>query len=186
VRAYTGIFRGHDPRDRGGIRNAKFPNTFGRGGVNRPVRDVLGPPEKGFRMLGKRGSVMLFLRGLPENLTQKELKAFILPAIRKGSGRSIGPKAAVSSCTILRMADPMSGTVEFHGLVEIQPAKVAMHAIVELNGRELKGRKVEVRRYHSRSVLRDRRLEAAAATANTTDDSRRERRRNLKIDLVGA
>lgn len=135
-------------------------------------------------MLGKRGSVMVFLRGIPENLTRKELKAFIMPAVRTATGRSVGLKGAVSGCTILRMTDPQSGATEFHGLVEIHPAKVAIHAIAELNGKKLGGQRIEVRRYQPRSALRAQSLEVVADEVDP--GTARERRRNLKIDLVNA
>ena len=133
-------------------------------------------------MLGKRGSMMLFLRGLPENLTRKELKAFIQSAVKSAGNRSFSFKATVCTCTILRITDRSNGTVEHHGLVEVQPAKAAMQAIEELNGKELKGVPIEVRRYHHRTPLRDRRRNKIAY--DQAECRQQERRRRTGVQDV--
>jgi RNA recognition motif-containing protein len=135
-------------------------------------------------MFGKRGSMMLFLRGLPEDVTQKELRAFVQEAVRPRHKRSFSLKAAVSNCTILRITDQTNGATEHHGLVEIHPAKAAIGAIETLNGKTLKGASIEVRRYHHRTPLRDRRRNRSE---QDYPDQRKEdrRRRFIKIDLVG-
>jgi hypothetical protein len=136
-------------------------------------------------MLGRRNSLMIFIRGLPVALTKKELKGFVLAGVQAAPARSAAIKATVSSCTTLRMTDPKSGAEEYHGLVEIQPAKAAIHAISQLNGRELRGRKLEVRRYHPRSALRGRTLQSVTANPpEAGEDGATDRRRHLKIDLV--
>ena len=136
-------------------------------------------------MLGKRSSIMIFIRDLPANLTPKELKAFVLAGVQAARARSAAIRGTVASCTILRMSDPKSGVEEYHGLVEVQPAKAAIHAISELNGRELKGRKLEVHRYLPRSALRGRTFQSMTTTLpEAGDGGKAERRRNLRIDLV--
>ena len=136
-------------------------------------------------MLGKRGSVLLFLRGLPQELTRKELRGFVQAAVRGVRDRPTLLKATVGNCSIVRITDPANGVSELHGLVEVQPAAAGMRAIEHLNGNTLKGVAVEVRRYHPRSLLRDRRQgEQDSADA---DSRRRERRRSdLKIELINA
>lgn len=149
--------------------------------------------DEEFELLGKRGSVLLFLRGLPHDLTCRELKSFVQAAVRDPNPRAFTVTAAVCDCSILRLTDRTTGISELHGLVEVQPAKAAIRAIEELNGRELKGVVIEVRRYHHRSLLRERRQDQAPfANGNggegseTTDNRQQERRRrNLKIDLIG-
>lgn len=135
-------------------------------------------------MLGKRGSIMLFLRGLPEGLKRKDLKTFIQAVLKSADNRPFYSKATVSTCTILKITDQSNGTVEHHGLVEVQPAKAAIQAIETLNGKGLRGARIEARRYHHRTPLRDpRRTEIAP---DHSENRREERRRgNIKIDLVG-
>lgn len=136
-------------------------------------------------MLGKRGSVMLFLRKIPEGVTRKELKAFIQRTVKEFDNRPFSLKTAVCNCSIVSITDPGDGSREYHGLVEVQPAKAAMQAIAALNGKRLRGHPVEVRRYRHRSPLRDPRDGLIGYALGTNEDAER-RRRNLKIDLVFA
>jgi hypothetical protein len=136
-------------------------------------------------MLGKRGSVMLFVRGLPEDVSGKELKHFIQTAVRELDSRPFSLKATVCNCNIVCVSDREDDSRNYHGLVEVQPAKAAIDAIGALNGRELRGHKIEVRRYQHRSPLRDQRDEPAGYTGESADLYER-RRRNLRIDLVNA
>ena len=136
-------------------------------------------------MLGKRGSVMLFVRGLPKDVTRKELKTFIQGTVKEVDNRPFSLKATVCNCSILRITDPDGGTDEYHGLVEVQPAKAAIEAIDILNRRKINGHELEVRRYQPRSLLRDHRAGVVGYGAYT-DETLERRRRNLRIDLVSA
>lgn len=134
-------------------------------------------------MLGKRGSVMLFLKGLPDQITRRELKAFVQGALKDSGRRLLTSKPTVCNCAILRITDPERGNSELHGLVEVQPAKAAMLAIEELDDTELKGARIGVRRYQHRSPLRDRRK--SPSNVDGPDSRQDERRRkNLRIELV--
>jgi hypothetical protein len=134
-------------------------------------------------MLGKRASVMLFLKGLPDQITRRELKAFVQGALRGNGQRSLTMKPTVCTCSVLRITDPENGESELHGLVEVQPAKAAMLAIDELNDRELRGARIRVRRYRHRSPLRDRRKSESDVGGPDSRDGER-RRKNLRIELV--
>jgi hypothetical protein len=136
-------------------------------------------------MLGKRGSVMLFLRKIPEGVTRKELKAFIRSAVKELDNRPISLTKAVCNCTVLCISDLENGSREYHGLVEVQPAKAAMCAIKALDGKKLKGRPVEVHRYRQRSRLLTQR-DGSIGNALGAGAGIERRRRNLKIDLVSA
>lgn len=134
-------------------------------------------------MLGKRCSLMLFLRGLPQDLTHKKLKLFVQGAVKDLDRDAFSVKATVCTCSIIRISDPDCGECELFGLVEIQPAKAAMHAIEVLNGKDLNGELVEVRRYHHRTPLRERRLQPSSlAPPNKRKGERR--RTNLRFELV--
>jgi hypothetical protein len=129
---------------------------------------------------------MLFIRRLPEGVTRKELKQFIQTTVREFGERPFSLKAAVCNCSIVCISDSEDGTREFHGLVEVQPAKAAIEAIRVLNGTKLHGVPLEVRRYQHRSPLRDQRDDAPPSLFEDSDLAPDRRRRNLKIDLVGA
>mgnify|MGYP001025961580 FL=1 len=126
-------------------------------------------------MTRKGASFLLFLPSLPESATRKDVKQFVRDGLAESGYHGLALYSAVTSCTILCVTDPVSGKSECHGLVQIRPAKAAMQAIEALNGKELLGSKVEVRRYHQRSGL-------PSALASAAQKERR--RRELKLDLV--
>jgi hypothetical protein len=128
---------------------------------------------------------MLFLRRIPEGVTRKELKRFLRSGVAGLGSQPFSLRTAVCDCSILCITDPESGTREFHGLVEVQPAPTAMRAIEALNGEHLRGQPIEVRRYRHRSPPRDD-GRATATPANGAAAAPDRRRRNLKIDLVSA
>lgn len=140
-------------------------------------------------MSGQTGSVALFLRDLPPDISRKDLLAFVRDALRSAGLRGMPLIKMCSNCQIMRIIDPTAGTVEYHGLIEIQPARIVVQAIAVLNGRELAGHPIEVRRYRHRSSWGEhRRLhgdpgDAERVAANPLVERRRE---NLKIDLVDA
>jgi hypothetical protein len=63
-------------------------------------------------LLGKRGSVMLFLRGLPQDLTSRELKSYVQAAVRDPNPRAFAFTTAVGKCSILRLTDRTTGASE--------------------------------------------------------------------------
>lgn len=140
-------------------------------------------------MGGQTGSVVLFLRGLPPNTSRKDLLAFVRNALREAGVRGMPLISLCSNCQIMRLTDPAAGTVEYHGLIEVQPARIVLQAIQILNGRELKGTSIEVRRYRHRSPWGERRLRrqgsegAGAVVAQPLVERRRE---GLRIELVEA
>jgi len=126
-------------------------------------------------MTRKGASFLLFLPSLPESATRKDVKQFVRDGLAESGYHGLALFGAVTRCSILCVTDPVSGKSECHGLVQIRPAKAAMQAIEALNGKELLGSKVEVRRYHQRSGL-------PSALASAAQKERR--RRELKLDLV--
>jgi hypothetical protein len=137
-------------------------------------------------MGGKNGSVMLFLRNLPPNVSRRDLKAFVVTQLHQAGIRGTPLRHLCANCSILRIVDPDLDTVEYHGLIEVQPARIAMRAIQVLNGKRLRDTPIEVRRYRHRSPWGERRNRADYQDgATVVAEPLRERRRpNLKIDLV--
>lgn len=143
-------------------------------------------------MGGKNGSVMLFLRNLPPNVSRRDLKTFVVAGLRQAGVRGSPLLQMCANCSILRIFDPAQGTTEYHGLVEVQPARIAIQAIDILNGQALGGTPIEVRRYRQRSPWGQRRQRRPAqgggegSGAVVAEPLRERRRPNLKIDLVDA
>lgn len=119
--------------------------------------------------------MLVFIRLLPESVTQNDLRKFVGKAIRSPWQSLFFPSSRICSTEIRKLSNIMNHSVEYHGLVDIEPAKAAVKVIRKLNRTPLKGKEVEVRKYYQRSVLRDRRGEKAAGPYS--DDRRRQDRR---------
>ncbi len=142
-------------------------------------------------MLGKNGSVVLFVRGLPESTTHNDIKSLFERLSSPRWQVRLTGVGGVCSCDIVQITNRKSESVEYHAMVEIQPAKLALRAIRELNGSLVHGHRIEVHRYHHRSPNRDRRRDEpelwSKPQGSESDENRRtvERRREyLQIDLV--
>ena len=135
-------------------------------------------------MSGKTGAVCLFVRDLPSNLSRRDLKTFVTGRLKDAGIRGSLLLNVCSNCSILKITDPASGRQEFHGLVEIQPARIAVQAIEALNGALLGGNPMEVRRYRHRSPWGEHRARRSENAGAVVEPLVERRRPNLKIELV--
>lgn len=140
-------------------------------------------------MRGKYGSVVVFLGGLPADLTARELRTFVQNVIQGEGKRRLRIGRSICHCSILRITDLDTGEIDLHGLVEIRPAVLAMQAIERLHGVELLGQRITARRYRQRSPLGSRRPPAPPGVNDANDRETaagpaERRRRNLKIELA--
>ena len=124
----------------------------------------------------------IFLRQIPKGSTRRELGKFV----SKGLSPSWMPfpflsRAKVKRCEILEILNPETKTIEYHGLVQLDPNRAALPVIDRVNGRSLRGKPIEVRKYFRRSGHRDRRAlfsESAGRQELRRKDRRRDRLRS--------
>lgn len=143
-----------------------------------------------FQMRGKHSTVVLFVQGLPADATSRELKSFVRMQLNATGfkARTVfsGP---IGDCNVLRITDSETGAIEFHSLIEIRPAELAMRAIDSLNGADFRGCPLIIRRYHQRSAVAhpQGRMRGATIKLNLNDEPQPERRRARdKIELIQA
>ena len=125
---------------------------------------------------------MLFVKGLPESITDKELKEQFQHLTGPRWRSYLAGCGSIGVCDIIRVTNHDTGEVEFHGLVEIQPAKLALRAIRELHGSTIRGHTIEVRRYQQRSPLRGKYMYDVEPEVDIEQNDRR--RGNLSIELI--
>ena len=133
--------------------------------------------------------MLVFIRLLPEAVTQSDLRKFVGRAIRSSWLHWFLPQARIHSTEIRRFTNNQTRSVEYHAVVDIEPAKAAMAAIRKLNRTPLKGKEVEVRKFYRRSQLRDRRAEPRTASAQEErrrHDRRRQSLREERVSISGA
>ncbi|HEB95735.1 MAG TPA: RNA-binding protein [Sedimenticola thiotaurini] len=134
--------------------------------------------------------MLVFIREIPESVTRQDLRHFVGEAFRSPWNRLFGRKGEIRELDILKITDEETQTVEYHGLVDIEPSKSAMLAIRRLNKSRLLGRSVDVRRYWIRSTYRDRRgqpqgAEELSLPERRMRDRRRPRLREERVHVSG-
>jgi RNA recognition motif-containing protein len=133
-------------------------------------------------MTGKHYTVMLVVTGLSDGVTRKELKSIFRHLIKSSWRARWSGQGLIRSCDIVRITDRDTGKVEYHGLVELQPAKLALRAIRELSGTEIGGKPIKIRRYHRSPLHNQHRYVPEGESAERIRDDRR--RPNLMVELV--
>lgn len=96
--------------------------------------------------------MIIFIRKIPANTKLSEIIGFVEPAIKGGIFRKGG---VIRDAKILALRDLRLRTLEFHGLVTIEPDKAALRAIKKLKGKRFKGKFVAVRQYFQRDWHND-------------------------------
>jgi hypothetical protein len=100
--------------------------------------------------------VQIFVRLLPEAVSQSDLRHFVSEGLHP-NWFGFSANGQILAMEIRKLTNRETFSTEYHGIVDIEPAKAAMHAIQKLNRHSLRGKDVEVRKFYQRSALRDRR-----------------------------
>jgi hypothetical protein len=101
--------------------------------------------------------MIVFIREIPETASQKELGDFVCEGLKRMRLLPFPRQRKLEKCDILRIKDLDTDRVEYHGLAYLKDERTAKALIKHLDGSKLNGKKVEVRAYHKRSPLGDRR-----------------------------
>jgi len=130
--------------------------------------------------------MLVFIRMIPESVTTGDLRHFIDKGIVSLRNYIFGRQGAITSILIFRVTNPKTHSIEYHGIVNVEPARSAQAAIRRLNRTHLKKMPVEVRKYFHRSPLRDRRAGQSIREHESFNDLRmRDRRRSrLTVEAV--
>ena len=101
--------------------------------------------------------MLVFIRKIPMAVTCDELHGFVYQGMSSFGTRFFGKQGTINELEILKFTNEDTRSVEYHGLVDIEPATSADTAIMRLNQAFLNGAPVEVREFIDRSPSRDRR-----------------------------
>jgi hypothetical protein len=99
--------------------------------------------------------ILIDLPRLPPGVTRRALKQFVRSGLSDAGFRGLALARAIPDCSIIRITNTATGRTRLQGLVRIRPAKAAMLALTALQGRELLGEAVHLRRHIHRTVFAD-------------------------------
>ncbi|MGR9116166.1 MAG: RNA recognition motif domain-containing protein [Gammaproteobacteria bacterium] len=126
--------------------------------------------------------MIVFLRRIPAGTKKYEISAFLDQALNGGLFTKSG---RIDDIQILKLRDKWSNSVEYHGLVRIEPEAAAKRVIKMLNRKPINGKPINVREYFLRNWHNDRRLRMNHFEAEIQERRKSDRRRNhLEIERV--
>lgn len=126
--------------------------------------------------------MIVFLRNIPSTTRYDDIFRFVEPGLKGGLLRKSG---RIERVQMLVIKDPKKESLEFHGLVRVEPDNVAMKMIAKLHRKPFLGRPIEVREYHHRSWHNDRRVYKLPQNYVLLCERKGDRRRaNLEKQIV--
>jgi len=135
--------------------------------------------------------MLIFFRLIPDSITEKVLRRFVRDALCSPWRRLFRRWGNIRSIRIIKITNQETFSIEYHGLVDVEPARLADAAIKRLNRTELGVRAVQVRKFHKRSGYRDRRtqdsrMEGLAIQNRRKRDRRRDSLSTERVYVSGA
>lgn len=127
--------------------------------------------------------MLVFIRMLPESVTVTDLAQFVDKAMQRPWSGLFRNRGNYDKLQIVKITDRDTQSIEYHGLLEIEPAEVALGAMKKLNNMRLKGQLVQVRRYFRRSPYLDRRGQMPGREELNFIDRRSGDRRRPHLDI---
>ena len=125
--------------------------------------------------------MLIFFRLIPDSITEKDLRRFVRNALCSPWRRLFRRWGNIRSIRIIKITNQETFSIEYHGLVDVEPARLAESAINKLDRTELGGRPVQVRKFHKRSVYRDRRRQDPGMEGLAIHNRRRKDRRRTSL-----
>ncbi|MET0106086.1 MAG: hypothetical protein ABW072_13230 [Sedimenticola sp.] len=127
--------------------------------------------------------MLLFVRKIPMAVTRDDLERFVSTGLGSLMARLSGHRGRINELQVLRFTNLNTRSVQFHGLVDIEPESSASDAIGKLDGARLNGVPVTVRAFMERSPSNDRRKGLPAGTTRLFHDLRKGDRRRGRLDI---
>lgn len=123
----------------------------------------------------------LFVKNFPPNTTKRALKALVRSQL-DGKHRfwPFKDKYELSGCDIMKVTDPVAGTVEHYAVMRIEPEKSALKAMRALNGRMFRGRILLARKFVDRAAT-DQRFRAMKKLGESRPEEKR--RSDLEVEM---
>lgn len=124
--------------------------------------------------------MIVLFKNIPDNSYHNDITALVEPMLERGWFRKRGE---INNIEIIALQEIDTTSLEFQALANVEPDVVAYKVIKKLHGKIIRGHRVVVREYCSRSWKNDRRLNETPQQALQFKDRRKtsDRRRKLKM-----
>jgi len=125
--------------------------------------------------------MLVFIGMIPMAITCDDLHRFVYKGLGSFWTSFFGGQGIIAELSIIRIAIQNTHLVQYHGLVDIEPATSVQAVIKRLNRTRLNGVFVEVRKFIDRSPLRDRRKSQSGIETSYFKDLRKGDRRRCQL-----
>lgn len=128
----------------------------------------------------------IFIKGIPKEMDARALEKFVKRLMFPGwLPFSVAGRVRISGSKILKIVHTRTRSIEYHGLIHIQPASKVERVIERINQARINGRKLESHPYSKRYARADRRNMFYDAGKTVHPERRRvERRRKHLVSQV--
>jgi hypothetical protein len=124
--------------------------------------------------------MLIFFRNIPASSRSADFYKFIRPVMGNGFLPAF-KKGRIVNAKIVSLLNTDTNTMEYHGLVRIEPDNVAQKVIKRLNRKPFKGVRINIREYHSRTWHNDPRTGLSSTKKLNNFRQRDRRRRNVEL-----
>ena len=130
----------------------------------------------------------IFIKGIPKEMDSTALEKFIRRIVSPGwLPFAVSGRVRIKGAKILKIVHTRTRSIEYHGLIQIQPASRAESVIQRINKSKVQGRLLEAHPYSKRYSRADRRnmfLQEQSQGRVAADRRQIDRRRRNLISLV--
>lgn len=125
--------------------------------------------------------MVIFIRKIPTDTRYTDIINFITPALKGGLFHRTG---TIIKVEIIGFKDLRLHTLEFHGLVSVEPDSAGFRALRLLKGKRLSNRLVMVRQYFERDWHNDPRQDFELPPPGVAEKRQADRRRGKFLERI--
>lgn len=124
----------------------------------------------------------IFIKGIPKEMDSQALERFVKRTLSPGwLPFAVTGRVRIRGSKILKIVHTRTRSVEYHGLIQIQPASQAERVIQRINNAMINGRRLESHPYSKRFARADRRNMFIEAGGKSASDRRQVERRRANL-----
>jgi hypothetical protein len=120
--------------------------------------------------------MIIILKKIPANTTERQVEAFVSPVLKGGMFSASGQ---IENISFWRYEIVQTETFEYYALVDVEPDSVAKRVIKQLDKKAINGKHVALQEYHARHWSNDRRVFKSVIERGSSNKRKADRRRKI-------
>ena len=120
--------------------------------------------------------MIIIFKKIPANTTERQVEAFVAPALKGGLFSASGQ---IENISFWRYEIVQTETFEYYALVDVEPDSVAHRVIKQLDKKAINGKHIALQEYHARHWSNDRRVFKSVIERGSSNKRKADRRRKI-------